>query len=353
MAHDGMADGQEPRRGGTARRVFGVLLIGVGVFGIVMAFVFPFVIVPHSKKTPLDLDITQRSSGPAKLLDPKTNTLQNVQLRATRVVKTDSKYSNDTDTTVNETLCIVKVVGNTPDCTKDSRLLSLTTDRVTANRKSGEAVHVAGWNENVNGKSVRHTGLSYKFPIDTEKKTYQFYEPDLTAAFPATYQGTEKVKGLKTYKFVSNTGQQKYKLFGTIAGFYTDTRTVWVEPQTGTIVKGTEHQVQNLGDANGKPGQLALDTTLSFEDSAITYQTNYAKSKIDDLKLAGVWAPLACGIVGLLALVGAFLLLGRRRRPATGGDGGQHRPGGGPGDGPDDGSDYDPNYSPFAGSTHT
>ena len=228
----------------------------------------------------------------------------------------------------------------------------MTTDRVTANRKSGESVHVDRWNENVKGTPVKHTGLSYKFPIDTKKKTYQFYAPDLKAAFPAIYQDTEKVRGLTTYKFVSATGQQKYKLFGTIAGFYSDTRTVWVEPKTGTIVKGSEHQVQNLGDASGKPGQLALDTTLTFEDSAIKYQTDYAKNKIDDLKFAGVWAPLICGLVGLAALVGAFLLL-RPRRTAEPGDGGHHRPGGGPDDGPDDGSDYDPNYSPFAGSAHT
>jgi hypothetical protein len=56
-------------------------------------------------------------------------------------------------------------------------------------------------------------------------------------------------------------------------------------------------------------GQVALDTTLTFDDPSITFQANYAKKKIDQLELAGLWAPLAAGILGLVALVGGILLL--------------------------------------------
>ncbi len=341
------------------RKALGVLLIGIGLFGLVLTVLLPTVVVDKSKKTPLDLNITQISSGSAKILDPATLQTNDVQLRATRVVKTDSGASDGTNTTVFETLCIVIVIGDTPNCvTKDDpqkRLLSESEDRVTADRKSAESVHVAKYGEYVKNfdkidRSVRHVGLSYKWPIDAKKQTYQFFQPDIGKAFPAVYSGTEKVAGLTVYKYVCETGDQPYTVGGLFPGTYNDTRTVWVEPRTGAIINGVEHQVQYITDVNNpsSPGQLALDTTLKFEQSAIDYQSNYAKDKIDQLKLAQVWGPLITGIIGVGALVGAFFVLRTRRR--AGGDGGGEGQDGHPT--PDD----DPNYADppvWAGSSQT
>ncbi len=328
------------------RKASGVVLIGLGLFALVLTILLPTVVVDRSKKTPLDLNITQVSSGPAKVLDVSTNQLKDVRLQATRVVKTNSRLSDSSKTTVFETLCIVIIQGpNTPKCVRssDPRLLSVTTDQVTADRRSAESVHVPGWNENINGKAATHTGLSYKWPIDAKKKTYMFFQPDLGKAFPAVYQGTSKIKGLTVYKYVSATGVQPYKVQGLVDGTYDDTRTVWVEPQTGAIINGVEHQVQKIGGT-----ELALDTTLSFEQSAIDYQSNFAKDKIDQLKLAQLWGPLVLGIIALASFVGAYFLLRRRSPGGTDGEGeGRH---GQPT--PDD----DPNFAEppvWAGSSQT
>lgn len=306
------------------RRIIGTVLIGLGVAGIVLAVLFPTVVVSGSKKTPLDLDITQISSGPAKVFDSATNQVKDENLRAIRIVRSDTKASDDKNTTVNESLCIVaNVPGDNPQCLKapDPRLLSVTTDRVTTDRKTAEAVHVPEWNEAVNGDtSVRHQGLAYKWPIDAQKKTYLFYQPDVKQAFPAVYKGESKIRGLKVYQYVSETGDVPYKIQGLFDGTYNDTRTVWVEPRTGAIIDGVEHQVQTLAD-----GQVALDTTLRFDKSAIDYQSNFAKDKIKALQMAQIWAPIVCGVLGIAALVGGILLL-RSRGTSTGGDeGGQGR----------------------------
>ena len=58
------------------RRIFGAVLIGLGAFGLVLAVLLPTVVVPGSKKIPLDLNITLHSTGTAKLLDPATNQLR-------------------------------------------------------------------------------------------------------------------------------------------------------------------------------------------------------------------------------------------------------------------------------------
>jgi hypothetical protein len=337
------------------RRALAVVLIGVGLFGIVLAVLLPTVVVSKSKKTPLDLDIRQVATGPATLLDAATNSPKQVKLRALRQVRTDSSASDGTNTTVVESLCIAVDDGNLPkNClpSSDPRLLSISTDRVTADRHSAESVHVAKYHESINGNTtVRHKGLSYKWPIDAQKKTYQFYEPDLAQAFPALYKGTATRKGMTVYKYVSDTGTQPYKVLGTLPGSYTDTRTVYVEPTTGAIIDGTEHQVQRLEN-----GTVALETTLNFNQASIDYQANFAQNKIDQLKLAELWGPLIAGIVGVLALVGGVLLF-RRAARSDGDAGGAHRDGGStPDDGPTEGEPTyeDPNQRPtYSGSSQT
>jgi hypothetical protein len=292
------------------RRLGSALLIAIGIFGIALAVLLPTYVVSHSKKTPLDLNVVIRSTGSGQLLDATTNTVKTVQIRATRTVKTDSHDSDGKNTTVQEVLCLVIVSGPTPDCVRssDPRILSVTTDRVTADRVTGEAVNIAKWGGNVNGNtSVKHSGMAYKWPIDSQKKTYQFFQPELKAAFPAVYQGEAKIDGLNTYIYQCDIPAQPYQVLDTFPGTLTDSRTVWVEPQTGAIIKGSEHIVQTISAS----GQVALDTTLTFDSPSVKAQADYATSKINALKVARIWAPLGAGVIGLLALI-AGILLARR-----------------------------------------
>jgi hypothetical protein len=342
------------------RKAFGYVLLGLGVFALVLTALLPTVVADRSKKLPLDVNVTLHSSGTATVLDASTLEPKQVNLKATQIVRSDSKSSDGTNTVMFETLCIVIVEGNTPDCVQapDPRLLSATTDRVAVSRKTAEAVNIAKYNEQINGKStmpngdaVRHEGVDYTWPIGAQKKTYMFFQPDLNKAFPATYQGTDKISGLTVYKYVSDTGTQPYKVQGLLDGTYTDTRTVWVEPQTGVIIKGTEHQVQRITDVNDPtgPGTLALDATLGFDQSAINTEAKLAKDGISKLRLVELWLPLITGILGVAAIVGAYFLL-RSRRPAGGGDGegeGRHNA-----PTPDDAPNY--NEPPvWAGSSQT
>jgi hypothetical protein len=317
------------------RRASGVVLVGLALFSIVLAILLPTAVVHGAKKTPLDLDVTQRSDAiNAKVFDAAAGKLQTVNLRATRIVKTDSNASDDKNTTVFETLCVVIVKGPTPDCVRapDPRLLSVTTDRVTADRVSAESVHVAKWHENVNGKPARHVGLTYKWPIDTKKQTYRFYFPDLLKAFPATYEGTDTVGGLETYKFVSKTGEQKYMVNGALPGIYDDVTTAWVEPKTGAVIYGEEHQIQKLED-----GTLVLDANFKFDKDAVDYQANYSKDAIKKLDFVQLWGPIGLGVLAVICLVGAYFLL-RSRRAAGGAD--PQGPGRHDGPTPDDGPNY-------------
>jgi len=315
------------------RRVFGVVLIGLGVFGLVFAGLVRFWAYPNGEKTPLDLDVPINATGPAQVYDADTGQLRSVQLRAARTVRVDSHASDSKNVVVVERLCLVIQQGNPPPCVSgsDSRLLTTTTDRVAADRKSAESVNDPKYGENVNGDTtIKHVGLTYKWPFHAKKKTYQFFNPDVGVASPATYEGKEKINGLTLYKYVCVTPKMEADVFSgivpkpnatvqAIPGYYTDTRTVWIDPVTGTIVKGNEHQVRQFR-GGALDGQTAIDLNETFDDATVKYQTRKAKDGRDKIELASFWLPLAGLLVGVLALAGGILLLfvlGRRQPPPS------------------------------------
>jgi hypothetical protein len=303
------------------RRVLGVVLIGVGVFGLVFAGVVRFWVYPNAEKTPLNLDVPIIGTGPAQVFDTTTGQLQSVQLRADRTVKVDSQASDSKNVVAVERLCIVIQKDNPPPCVPgdDPRLLPGTpsTDRVASDRKTAEAVNDPKYGENVNGDtSIKHVGLSYKWPFHAKKQTYQFFNPDVGQAYPATFEGTEKINGLTLYKYVSLTPKTEANVAGDIPGYYIDTRTVWIDPVTGTIVKGNEHQIRQFRGGS-LDGQTAVDLNLTFDDATVKYQTNKATDGRNQIELVSFWLPLAGLIVGVLALAGGVFLLirGRRQQP--------------------------------------
>jgi hypothetical protein len=291
------------------RKAFSRILVLVGVFCIVLAGLLRFYAPSRAEKTPLNLDIKQVATGPAKILNSTTG--------ATRRVRTDSVASNSAVTVVQETLCIVKDVANPPECVNaqdpQGRLVSFTTDRVAADRKTGESVNDAKYGENVNSDtSVKHIGLTYKWPFNAKKQTYKFYDPASQQAPDAKFIGTEKLKGMTLYKYDAVISNIDLPVGPGIPGKYSDERIVSVDPVTGAIVKGIEHQTRTL--ANGTP---ALDTTLTFDQAAIDYQAKQAKDGRSKITQLTVILPLILIVLGLLAIGGAIVLLRRGDGPGT------------------------------------
>src|SRR5690606_3798530 len=105
------------------------------------------------------------------------------------------------------------------DKQQDTGLLLAMVDTVTVNRETAEAVSS---DTNPGGAvqkpraieatqpptniALPHEGLTYRFPFDTEKKTYPVFDPIAQQAFDANYSGEEDVNGLTTYRFTQNVG---------------------------------------------------------------------------------------------------------------------------------------------------
>src|SRR5215210_6097201 len=180
------------------RRVLGGVLLGLGVFLLVLAPMLKFLIYPSLAKAPFEKIKPSVSEGKdiSRYVSAEGTTTKIPLVRATRTVVPDVKASTDDVIVYNVSVCINVVQGDTPKCLDDddSRMLSVTTDRVAFDRNTGLAVNDRRFAEALNGnKKVRHAGLSYKFPFDTKKKSYPFFDTTLGKAYPMRYIGEEKV----------------------------------------------------------------------------------------------------------------------------------------------------------------
>jgi hypothetical protein len=198
---------------------------------------------------------------------------------------------------------------------------------VAWDRKTGEAVNCCA--EAVDGTPTKHEGLSYKFPFHTEKKSYQFFDVTAKKAYPMNYKGSETIQGLTVYRFeqpIAPVQTATTEVPGDLIGepgataqaarFYSNTRTVWIEPLTGIIIKGEEKQHQVFRNSAGEDKVTLIDVTLTFNAKTQTQQADLAKDGRSKAALVGLWAPLLLGLVGLILIVLGILSLRRRDNPA-------------------------------------
>ena len=298
------------------RRASTYLLIGLAVFLLAISVLLRFYVVPGLLVTPLDQFAETFAPGTGTVFDPAAVAeRQNVKMIAHRTLRGDVAASSKDRGVWDESVVISD---------SDGKLISATTDRVAWDRKTAEAVNCC--NENVDGTPTKHVGLSYKFPFGAEKKTYQFFDTSVRRAYPMHYKGTEKIQGLTVYRYeqpIAPVQLGEIEVPGDLVGstaasvkapeFYDNTRTVWIEPVTGIIIKGSEKLHQVLRDAAGVDKVTLIDVLLTFDEKTQKQQGDLAKDGRSKKALVGTWAPLACLLLGLI-LAGLAFALARREQ---------------------------------------
>ena len=211
------------------------------------------------------------------------------------------------------------------------------TEKFAVNRHTGKVIAWSGDQEN--GKALRHTGYTVKFPFGTKKTTYPYWDSSIEKSMSMKYAGTDKIDGLTVYRFEGTVPRQTLVteptketpgfLFGQPKSSpgvkakytYANDRTIWVEPQTGAFIKVTEAQQQWLTDPTTGKSVQVLRTTSAFDNATVKANVDEYKGKASQLKALKL-APWVLGILGLLLLIGGVVmavLLGRGR------DGGRHQ----------------------------
>jgi hypothetical protein len=305
------------------RRVVSAVLLGLGVALLVTAVLLPTYVAPALVKVPLNQDSQSiaEASGATVLRIPELKEESGVSLQAIRTIKGDVD-AGDENRAVFDVFVYVKDT--------DGKEVTYSSDRVALDRRTAHSVQCC--RENVNGKAAKHRGVIYKFPFGTEKKTYDYYDITALKTYPAKFRGVDRIGGIEVYKFemVAEPVQVgESKLPGTALGatapdlvtvprFYSNTRTLWVEPKTGIIIRGREQQEQ-VFRVDGVDKLTVIKADIGFTEKTVNKNVQLAKDTRAQIGLLTWVLPLTFAILGLLLAGGALVLMldafraGRRR----------------------------------------
>ena len=304
------------------------VVIGLGAFFLTMAVLLRFYAYDRLAVVPLDQNTRQTVVDEhATFFDADKVAPGEGRLTTVATVIGDPAASKTvSDQTGKDVVVLDK--GQTSDNNDQAPPMDASTDRIAVDRHTGLPVAWSGTRSN--GKASKLSGQTIKFPFQTQKQTYQYWDGTAGTTMAMKFIGTEKVKGLTTYKFEGSLPLTKFReqelprgafglpdTGGVVADrLYQNTRTLWVEPETGVMMKLQEkqHQELHLDEPGAKPVN-ALTTTSVFTDQTIQKNVDDYKTKAMLLKILRLWAPIALGVLGLaLLLVGGAMALGRRGR---------------------------------------
>ena len=336
-------------------RLVALAVMGLGAALLTAALLLTTYTTGKIEKIPLTIDKTLVSSGTGTALDPAS-------LSATRfVIDTDvplvSQQAITVETPANAQVVTFQVGTSVrrTDRQQDSGLLLAMVDTVTLDRRTAEAVsdderpggsvqkpRTFGDDKPSTSIALPHEGLTYRFPFNTEKKSYPFFDAIAQKPFDANYDGEDDVNGLSTYRFTQNVGYDadgkivdpiKYaslydrnedgevtaraELWGlpgdpyepiTMTRFYAAQRTFWVDPVTGVIVRAEERANHYYARDPLQPEMALADYKVTSTEQTVESQVATARDERDRVALWSRILPISFAAAGLVALLGAGLL---------------------------------------------
>src|SRR5699024_9639429 len=138
-----------------------------------------------------------------------------------------------------------------------------------------------------NGQPIKHEGYTIKFPFDTQKASYQYWDYWAEKSMTMNYRKTTKIDGLTVYQFEGVTKKTPYapqphkEMPGFVFGgaqhskgvrvnwYFQDHRTIWVEPETGAFIKVREQIHQTMTDPENDKTITAVKTDTVFTDKTV------------------------------------------------------------------------------------
>jgi hypothetical protein len=293
-----------------ARRV-GFVLVFVGLFLLFFGLFERFYAYPRLKKAPLDQYSSPVATGTGTYFNRSPDKLAEVtgaQLMNKRIVRGDVAAGTDE-------VAVWDSFNSTID-TADQGVITATQERIALDRVTAQSVQCCGENP-------RHQGLTLKFPFDTQKATYQFWDGPAQRALPAAFTRTETLNGVDVYRFEQRIGPLDVgdqEIPGTLAGdpdtpsvqtniVYTNLKTLWVEPTTGIIVKAQQDATQMLETPGGEQVLTLIDAVLTYDQATVEQNADDAASGANRLRLLGTILPIAALLLGLISVAAGLVLL--------------------------------------------
>lgn len=282
-------------------RKIGMALGLIGGFLVMVALLANFYAAGQLMRTPIDVDSTTRLSGTAALgADDPTD------VKATSITRANSEKSDDDVVVFVNSSCLVRDEGDVPNCVSaddpQERLITASVDNFATDRTTGLSVNDPSY---LPADAQEHEGLVNKWPFDAEKKTYPVWDGTIGEAVDAEFDGEETIDGLTVYKYTATVDAAPIEVTDGVQGTYTDTKSWFIEPTTGSIINQVDDQERLTDD-----GDNFLTLQLEFTPEQIEANVADARANADSLSLITSTVPLWGLIVGIpLLLIGLLLTL--------------------------------------------
>jgi hypothetical protein len=305
------------------RRILGPTLFGLGAFLLVAGLLLRFYAYPRVATAPIDQNsVTKLEATGATLFDTGTlseiTTDLDVQSRTVGDVAASEEAGDN-----------IRVWVNTVSIRdEDGEVRSRSAERTPFDGYTAEAVNCCGaFDETTQGErvEVKRKGLVFKFPFDTEKKSYLLWDGTLGDTVTAKYVKESEVQGLKVYEFHSEVPRTQVgtrEVPASVVGepgtgnveaetFYAADNTYLIEPRTGAIVD------QKLGQDNtlaidGEDRVTTTKATLEYSKDTVDKNVDDFSSKATLLSWVHTIGPIVTIVLGLILLALGGILLRRK-----------------------------------------
>jgi hypothetical protein len=322
-------------------------VLGLGVFAIATGLLLRFYAYPALAKIPHNPNTSAvaQGSGITALVYAEKGSTTQPEIRHQLSLTSSTFVSGDmqapevkADSNVTSWIEATRVREDKEGLTLNASVRELCLDRFTGEavapcttqylqktKEVGKDTKVPGTRD-----QVQFPGLNFKFPFQTEKKAYPWYDSGLGKPVDAKFDGEDEVGGLPVYRFkqsVPPTDIDRREVPGSLLGkseatvtanlFYAVERTLWVEPATGALIKVRQSLKQELRTAEEKAGQgtAVFDGTLELNQKTVEANVRTAEENMSKLWLL-TGLPVILWIAGgvLIAVAVVLLLAGRHRR---------------------------------------
>ena len=329
------------------RRVVTLVVLGLGVFAIATGLLLRFYAYPALAKIPHDPKtsaVAQGSGITALVYVEKSGSPTQPEIRKNLNLTSSTFVSGDlrapevsADGGVTSWIEATRITDD-----RDGTTLSASVRELCLDRFSAEAVapctnqylqkaKVEGKDTKIPGTrgQAQFPGLNFKFPFQTEKRTYPWYDTGVSKQVDAKFDGDDEVQGLPVYRFkvsVPPTDVDGRDVPGSLVDrpeatvsvrlHYQVDKTMWVEPETGALIKVRQSVKQELRtpDQSAGKGTTVFDGTLELNRKTVDANVRAAEDNKSRLwLLTGLPVILWIGGGVLLLAAVVLLLVGRRR----------------------------------------
>ncbi|GAA4637433.1 hypothetical protein GCM10023196_091220 [Actinoallomurus vinaceus] len=309
------------------RRNVGLVLTGAGAFFLAFAALLRFYVADQVIAAPANFfQQSTLEATNASYLDTATlKVRKGVHLRAVNTIRGDVRAASgkiavwDSFTSIED------------PATKKS--VEIQQQRAAFDRRTGTLYNVRG--ASVGGDtSVRQSGVGLFWPIGVKKQTYQYFDLSTKRPWPATFEGEERIHGVRAYRFVQRipptvtesvkggvpAALLKVKKPKRLPGYdkktgnvaadrvYDATVTLWVDPRTGGQVSQEQRIRTVLRTRDGVDRLVAGDLDLKMTDASQKSLVHVNKSQALKITLLRMVLPLGGAALGLVLLVVGLVL---------------------------------------------